>query len=38
MEQFRNDFESGNKETHKKIKDKTELTILNNQSCLVKTT
>ena len=36
MEQFRNDFESGNKETHKKIKDQTELTILNNQSSIVK--
>ena len=36
MEQFRNDFESGNKETHKKIKERTELTILNNQDAIVK--
>jgi len=35
MDQFRSDFESGKKETMKKIKDKTELTILNNQSTLV---
>ena len=27
MEQFRNDFESGNKETHKKIKERTKLII-----------
>lgn len=36
MDNFCNDFESGNKETHKKIKEKTELTILNNQNSLVK--
>lgn len=36
MDQFKSDFESGNKETLKKIKDKTELTILNNQSSITK--
>ena len=35
MDQFRSDFESGKKETMKKIKDKTELTILNNQTALI---
>lgn len=31
MEQFRQDYESGNKDTVKRITDKTEITILNNQ-------
>ena len=31
MEQFRKDYESGNKDTVKRINDKTEITILNNQ-------
>lgn len=35
MDKFRSDFESGKKETMKKIKDKTELTILNNQTALI---
>ena len=31
MEKFKNDYEERDKETIKRIKDTTELTILNNQ-------